>query len=186
MNIKNATKVLKDFCDCLDDKYFLVYGTCLGAVREGNILKHDLDIDVGIMREDFKMEYVNRLIKNGFSLYNMFGSLEFCMELSFRKLDVKVDLMFFYKEKNLIYNALCENGGRNGLGDLIIHSYEPKLFEINELAIEDNYFYSLGVDYIRAVYGENWRVPVEKWDWKTDHLCRDDGLKIKLIEKYGK
>src|SRR5690606_37477131 len=40
-----------------DVKFFLVSGTLLGCVREGNILGHDKDIDVGVM-EDVDFEKV--------------------------------------------------------------------------------------------------------------------------------
>lgn len=37
----------------LKDKFFLVSGTFLGAVRLGDFLQHDYDIDLGIMAKDF-------------------------------------------------------------------------------------------------------------------------------------
>ena len=122
MNNKLAVKTLREFTNCLEEKYFLVYGTCLGAVREKNIINHDLDIDIGIMRKDFKLDYVNSLRDKGFKLHNMFGMLECGLELSFKKDGIKIDLMIYYQTGNLIWNSLWDNGGRNGLNDMIVHS----------------------------------------------------------------
>lgn len=186
MNKKTAIKVLKKFTDCLDKKYFLVYGTCLGANREQDIISHDLDTDIGIMSKDFNVGYINKIIKEGFRLISIFGNINYGFELSFFKDGIKIDLMIFYQEGNIIWNSLWDNGGRKGLSDMIIHSYDSKIFTIDKLKLGNEHFYSLGKEYIEAVYGVNWRTPVEKWNWRIDHLCIDDNLRFKLIEKYGK
>ena len=186
MNKNKALSVLKDFTNCLDNNYFLVYGTALGANREQNIISHDLDIDIGIMRDDFNLAYVNRLIVSGFDLVSMFGSFNYGLELSFIRDGVKVDLMVFYIGGGRLWNALWLNGGRNGLSDMIVHSYMEELFEIKELKVGDNYFYSLGEKYIERVYGVSWKTPVKEWNWRTDHCCIDDNLKFKLKEKYAR
>jgi len=178
--------VLKQFTDCLDDKYFLVYGTALGANREEDIIAHDLDIDVGIMKGDFNFAFVNRLINCGFEMSMMFGSLACGLEFAFKKDGVKVDLMVFYQEKDLIWNCLWRNGGRNGLSDMIVHSYRLKNFEVERLEVGENAFFSLGKSYVERVYGVNWRTPVTTgWNWRTDHCCIDQNLRYELIKRFG-
>jgi hypothetical protein len=68
---------------------------------------------------------------------------------------------------------------------MIVHSYNENVFTIYSKRVGPFIFPCRGEEYIIDVYGEDWLIPVEKWDWRTDHLCRDDNLKIKLIEKYG-
>lgn len=188
MNNELALKTLKDFTDELENKYFIVYGTCLGAHREKNFIKHDLDVDVGIMRSDFNFEMLENLVKKGFKIWNMFGSKELGFEISFKKNGIKVDLMFFYydNDKKLIWNSLWDNGGINGLSDMIIHSYDKELFEIVNIKLNNIKFQSLGLKYIKAVYGENWQTPITPWNWRTDHLCIDNNLKIDILKKYGR
>jgi len=75
IDIKSATKLLKEVKQVLDDSgatFFLDAGTCLGAVRENNIIPWDDDIDIGsviglhgITEESLK-DIVTTLRSNGF------------------------------------------------------------------------------------------------------------------------
>ncbi len=186
MNKIIALKNIQSFTDCLEDKFFLCYGTSLGANREKDIISHDLDVDIGIMRADFKLEYINAIIEKGFKLIRLYGTLECGLELSFRKDGIKIDLMVYYQTGNIIWNSLWNNGGVNGLSDMIVHSYEVEKFDISYITLGNLVMPSLGIEYIISVYGENWRTPVTQWDWRCDHLCRDDALKNKLLNIYGK
>jgi len=185
MNKKLAIRNILDFTSCLDDKYFLVYGTALGALRENDIISHDLDIDIGIMEKDFNWKMVNKIFKKGFSLVRIFGMKSCGFEMTFKRNEIRVDLMFFYTEGGLIWNSLWLNNGLNGLSDMLVHSYNPNYFEIEEKILSGFKFYSLGENYIKSVYGDNWKTPVKEWDWKTSHFCIDNNLKIELIKKYG-
>ena len=54
---KYQLEMLKQFdtvCKKYDIQYFCVFGTVLGAVRHKGFIPWDDDVDVGIMREDFK------------------------------------------------------------------------------------------------------------------------------------
>ena len=51
---KNLLSTLIDYCESHDIEWFLTAGSALGAVRHGDIIPWDDDIDVGILREDFE------------------------------------------------------------------------------------------------------------------------------------
>ena len=62
-----ADKLLNEYWDIaksLNIKTFLIYGTCLGFVRDGGYIEHDNDIDIGILGEIGKLEI--KLSENGF------------------------------------------------------------------------------------------------------------------------
>lgn len=155
-------------------KSFAIYGTALGSIREQNIISHDLDTDCGIMSEDFSWEDVNSAIKLGFDILMVYGSSHYGLEIAFYRDGVKTDLMVFYKSKkdeNKIFNCLWKNGGVNGLSDQIIHEYDKDMFEVIDGRLDKYIIRTLGVKYIEHVYGGKWKVPVTKWDWRTDHKC---------------
>jgi hypothetical protein len=59
MNTDQAERVLLDVGQVLDAcgvPFFLILGTCLGVVREGRILAHDNDIDLGVLVEHLSGE----------------------------------------------------------------------------------------------------------------------------------
>ena len=62
--LRDAVEVGKN----LNVKPFLLYGTLLGYVREGSFIKHDFDIDLGLLEEDFKRkdEIKEALLKRGY------------------------------------------------------------------------------------------------------------------------
>lgn len=171
-NIKLFQKIVPRSC--------AVYGTCLGLLREGGIINHDLDTDMGIMINDFDYKIVNDLIKNGFMLRKVFGMPSCGMEMAFFKDGVKTDLMIFYKLDGRIFNCLWDNGGKK-LSDMIVHSYDKSLFNLYE---ETDGVRHLTRKYIEHVYGPEWRTPTSPWNWRTDHKCIDQNLKNKILINY--
>lgn len=182
MNKKTAEKIIIEF-DKIVDKGFLCYGSALGAWRENGVIEHDLDVDFGIMSDDFSWSIVNKLIGKGFALHSVFGSRYVGLELSFNKEGIKIDLMIFYKHGNRLWNCLWQNGGRFGLNDMITHSYKP--FDITMAIVNGYSVKCAGLDYIKQVYGDAWQIPMKTWNWRTDHHCIDDNLRNELRQNYG-
>ena len=67
MNTNNAIRVLKDLSNLFEIHkidWFAICGTFLGFVRESSFLKHDLDIDIGIMAETITINSLQNILKN--------------------------------------------------------------------------------------------------------------------------
>ena len=67
LNSKKCKKFLTEVRDILNENnisYFLLFGTLLGAYRENDFIKHDRDIDIGILgesKEDFEKKIEEQL-----------------------------------------------------------------------------------------------------------------------------
>ena len=62
-----GTQALIDTTDLLNNNnipHFAAAGTCLGIVREGRPIKHDQDIDIGIMNSDWDPDKLREIISN--------------------------------------------------------------------------------------------------------------------------
>ena len=168
--VKNVVELQKIFKDS-----FAIYGTALGSLREKNVIEHDPDTDMGILEENFKWACVVEAARAGFTILAVFGSRYYGMEIAFARDGVKTDLMLFYADKEdptKRFNCLWENGGRNGMEDVIVHEYDARLLEPITGTLGDAEIRTLGQAYVERVYGEEWQTPKPKWDWRTDHKCR--------------
>ena len=67
-------KEFSDFCESNNIKYWLDFGTLLGAIRHNGFIPWDDDIDIGMIREDY--EKVIKLFEQG--VVNKFFKLYYC------------------------------------------------------------------------------------------------------------
>lgn len=156
-------------------KSFATYGTALGSLRENNIIEHDPDTDIGIFSDDFDWDMVSEAVRWGFNIVAVFGARHHGLEIAFKKGGIKTDLMVFYNKDGKVINSLWLNGCCDINKDEIIHEYEKEMFEIQLGQLGDKTIRTLGENYINHVYGDNWKVPVKKWDWRNDHKCKKTG-----------
>lgn len=166
---KNVSELQKIFIGS-----FAVYGTALGSLREGDVIEHDPDTDIGMLSNDFRWEFLTEAIQKGFTILAIFGMRHYGLEIAIRRGGVKTDIMLFYQSEDGfgVFNVLWNNGGRNGIKDGIVHDYPAYLIEPETGKLGNYKIKTLGEEYVKHVYGNDWRVPIKEWDWRTDHKCR--------------
>jgi lipopolysaccharide cholinephosphotransferase len=143
----------------------LVYGTLLGAVREGNFIEHDEDTDIFIFDED-RASFLSLLfdINNlGFEIARYEDSL-----LSIIRHNEYIDFYFFKKSYS---------GRRSG------EYFIPKNFftSFDQVILFDCNFPTLGhhVDFLVHTYGVDWRTPK-----KGSHASGHPVIWKRFLKKY--
>lgn len=138
---------------------FLVDGTLLGAIREGNFLAHDTDVDLGIWRRLWRPDIPQAMRREGFTLHRTFGELNRGLQYSFKRGGMKLDIFIYYDEGPLVYHGAWQ------AGQPIRYSY-PR-FTLQPLLFRRRWFLAPAdpVRFLEAKYGPDWRTPVVDWDW---------------------
>ena len=154
-------------------KWFVVSGTFLGLVREGDFLKHDVDIDLGINYEDLLFDEIISKIKS--TNFFFIKKIEYLNQGYFvndnyinsdpkklvlikviHKTGLNIDLFIHYREKEI-----CWHGSS-------YHRWDNHLFELKKYCLK-------GIDvlgpknadlYLKENYG-NWRIPVREFNYST-------------------
>lgn len=182
MNKSVAISNLIDLAKLTDNKIFLLYGTCLGAYRSEQILEHDKDTDVGILAEDFSFELLTKLVRHGFKIARIYGSLNFGLEIALKRNGVKTDLFVVYENEGRRWTSLWDNKCTKISRDCIIHSFT--IDDFTNVVLNGYRFKAPVKSYLKQVYGD-WKEEITVWNWRTDHHCIDEELKEKLLELYG-
>lgn len=168
-------EALRDFSNVLKNKnVFLAFGTLLGFIREGKILDHDLDLDVGYLYEDKKQfdEFLRELkktnnfkvlVNDAIDLYTLkkkqikFSKLPSLITLANQN-GAHVDIFICHKEKNkIIFYAkqFCWE----------VSSFSTKKVKISHNLIANIPFNSN--KYLTENYGD-WKTPVIDYNFMRD------------------
>lgn len=99
-----ASEALHDLTKIFADnnlKLFLVSGTLLGYERDGNLLAHDKDIDVGVIGWENQFEICMALQKSGgfsFSAKLLKADQAFCVPIQHKTTGVWIDIFIYYPQ----------------------------------------------------------------------------------------
>jgi hypothetical protein len=151
---------------------FAAYGTLLGFVREGGFLKHDDDIDIGILPGPWSPRRLLEVLlekESGFLFLWGFSYNGKVTEFKMQYRDVPIDF-FFYEDDgekfhagsyhfypNMKYPSPTANSAQRVCEPRIVNLSKIKVYGIDFPVPENTEFV------LESLYG-NWRVPDTKWD----------------------
>ena len=144
-------------------RFWLSSGTCLGWFRQCDFIPHSKDVDIGIWITDYNHQIIPLFKKHGIVLKHLFGRLSDSFELSFQSGDMKLDIFFFYKDANIMWNGGTQ--ARTGKKfKYIFPSFTLCWTWFNGLRVR---IPCETLSYVKANYGEHWGEKVKTWDWKS-------------------
>jgi phosphorylcholine metabolism protein LicD len=140
---------------------FLMWGTLLGCVREGGFLKHDNDIDIGILANDWpkRKSLIDAMRRRG---YGLELSRNYKMRFAGRDLlaHLDVDVIFPWEGKMICFDI---QEGNKLVGAWFppdaFNNFRSLTFSGTRVLIPDP-----PERVLETAYGD-WRTPVKKYDW---------------------
>ena len=179
-NLKEVNSIFKEN-DC---SFWLAYGTLLGYVREDGFIQHTNDIDIGVFFKDFNKNIIYDMIQDGWELIHIIGYPFDSMLISWRKRGERMDMHFFYDANDSqVYTSNLGMIFTKKNTPLFIKRYDyyHKKFDLKSVSFLDTPFFvpENPEFYLEEIYGSNWRMPIEKWDYTSDPVnIVDTGLII--------
>ncbi len=170
---KNGMSVLNEVQTILSElgiTSFADFGTCLGLVREGALLKHDLDMDIGVIATPEEREKIRTTLeRRGFKLWRQYYYQGNPVEDSYHYRKVKVDLNFYemtddYSRTWLFYTKPGHKYENNWTRHVVQMTYSPirgvkyEEFDGSPIALPENPELLM-----TEKYGPTWRTPDKGW-----------------------
>jgi len=152
--------------------FFLLWGTLLGVVRDGELIPHDKDLDVGLNWDvDRQKVFKALLASNKFALLeNTISSpnTRWCIGIYHKETNIVVDLSFFKTKVKYFYCGIDKAGELNKP----ILSKVPK-FDISSMQWKGEKWPvpANPERFLADVYGDGWRKPDPNFDTLVSNNC---------------
>lgn len=151
---------------------FVDFGSLLGIVREGHLMYHDIDIDIGVISNSIMTgELIYGLLsKCNYRLVREFKIKDSTKEQSYYKKHIRIDIQFYVissEQKMMCYLFYEKEAGKQKWYAVeksctLVQSVKDIIISKNKIYIPDN-----AETLLRDKYGENWRIPDKGWVyWK--------------------
>ncbi len=171
---------------------FADFGTMLGIIREGQLLAHDLDMDMGvIINNKTDMDRIRlHLEKFGFAIWRQYVFDDNIVEESYRFCGIKVDLNYyvinetesktwlFYREPDVEYLDNTRN--------IVEMTYSPITeFKTVQVQGEDVCIPANAEQLLLEKYGPTWRTPDKGWIyWLSPAATKIDNIGYYIDYRY--
>lgn len=177
---ENFQEVLKIIYNSQLNKYdlWLDFGTLLGFYRENDFINHDLDMDFGIIINDYDdfLEKEKYLIKKGFSRTKEFYYKDRLVELSYSYKGLNVDFIVYRRKADVIESDTIFFM-TNALGKPT--RYEVYNYRLPFSELEGHNFKAVEIkvpnntrEYLSRLYGEDFEVPNTNYNWKENPIYK--------------
>lgn len=165
---KYASKIMISAILALEEigvLYYVSFGTLLGIIREGELLKHDLDIDITILPESYlyKEQITAKLISSGFNHLRNSIVEDRIVTQTFIKKKVKLDIWYNFNknEYTVCYSLFRYRYKEYDKDEYSIIEYQfDRIDRLTKKSYRD-YMIAIPSNFeavLNSNYGETWRV----------------------------
>ncbi|HGY0991205.1 TPA: tetratricopeptide repeat protein [Aeromonas salmonicida subsp. pectinolytica] len=171
---EQALLEIKHLLDKNKIEFFLVSGTLLGCVREGRILSHDKDVDIGVW-DDLSRDVLISAFRTSGLFYLQASRSEHVIRVKHVN-GTAIDVFIHYRQPNDYWHGGVKLKWSNTPFIIIPHPFLGAVFNIPKN-------YDL---YLKENYG-NWRIPIKKYDSSIDTsnstIINTDELIVSIYRK---
>lgn len=181
---RHGLEVLSEIHSILSEDgidFFVDFGTLLGLIREQRLIEHDLDLDIGVLRQGEQTPDRVRelLMSKGIKLKYEYLYQGRVAEQSYFSRSIKFDINYYDQDDNhsrcyLFYRSEEEAPYEGDLMSVVCMTYD-RLGGITQYRLGE-YTFNIPVNAGRLLeqkYGLNWRTPDSKWVyWKAPSASR--------------
>lgn len=184
---------LKDVFAQLGVRWYLAYGTCLGALRNHQFIGHDTDMDFYILpAPGADLAAVNKeLAMRGFTHQHDYLVGGIPVESSWGRGAIHFDL-FVLEEKDEGFGAYLFNRftdhtytAENEYSTSLSKAPHPTGTRMIDLAQVTVPIPANAEEYMEMYYGKNWRIPDPSYTWKDALKSRVLTDKIAIVKLYS-
>ena len=140
-------------------KYWLEFGTLLGKIRENNFIGHDINFDIGIMKEELIPKFIIDIESEGFKRISSLSlKNEGLKNIKYEYKGIEIEIFLFDREDDKV---VCYLEDKNG----IISAYKlsnSTLKEIKFMGI-DTYIPRNSLKRLLEIYGKNFNISDPNW-----------------------
>lgn len=159
---KEVLEILNKTSQKTGVKYWLEFGTLLGKIRENNFIGHDINFDIGIMKEELIPKFIIDIENEGFKRISSLSlKNEGLKNIKYEYKGIEIEIFLFDRKDNKV---ICYLEDKNG----IISAYKlsnSTLKETKFMGIE-TYIPRNSLKRLLEIYGKNFNISDP--DWKEE------------------
>ena len=156
--------------------YGLIFGTLLGAIREGQFIAHDEDIDLYVL-DEYKSDVIRllpELKEKGLKLVRVNND-----ELSLMRNDEYIDIYFFKQSKKFFSRRKRVHNENYSIRANLLEETMQFTFLNMIVPVPSNPEYLL-----KKIYGGNWRTPIQGRPALPNSLVSRVKRQLYLLKKW--
>ncbi|BBA52388.1 putative 2-aminoethylphosphonate ABC transporter permease subunit [Fusobacterium varium] len=159
---KEVLEILNKTSQKTGVKYWLEFGTLLGKIRENNFIGHDINFDIGIMKEELIPKFIIDIENEGFKRISSLSlKNEGLKNIKYEYKGIEIEMFLFDREDNKV---ICYLEDKNGI--ISVYKLSNSTLKETKFMGIDTYIPRNSLKRLLEIYGKNFNISDP--DWKEE------------------